>query len=83
MGIDELSDEDKLSVLRARKVQKFLSQPFFVAEPFTGSKGKYVKTEETIKGFKAIVNGECDDVPENAFYMVGNLDEALEKAKTL
>ncbi|HMT11530.1 MAG TPA: F0F1 ATP synthase subunit beta, partial [Ignavibacteria bacterium] len=83
LGIDELSDEDKLSVLRARKVQKFLSQPFFVAEPFTGSKGKYVKTEETIKGFKAIVNGECDDVPENAFYMVGNLDEALEKAKTL
>ncbi len=83
LGIDELSDEDKLAVQRARKVQKFLSQPFFVAEQFTGSKGKYVKIEESIKGFKAIVNGECDDVPENAFYMVGNLDEALEKAKTL
>ncbi len=83
LGIDELSDEDKLAVQRARKVQKFLSQPFFVAEQFTGSKGKYVKIEESIKGFKAIVNGECDDVPENAFYMVGNLEEALEKAKTL
>ncbi|MEO8513246.1 MAG: F0F1 ATP synthase subunit beta [Ignavibacteria bacterium] len=83
LGIDELSDEDKLAVQRARKVQKFLSQPFFVAEQFTGSKGKYVKIEESIKGFKAIVSGECDDVPENAFYMVGNLDEALEKAKTL
>ncbi len=83
LGIDELSDEDKLAVQRARKVQKFLSQPFFVAEQFTGSKGKYVKIEESIKGFKAIVSGECDNVPENAFYMVGNLDEALEKAKTL
>ena len=83
LGIDELSDDDKLAVQRARKVQKFLSQPFFVAEQFTGSKGKYVKIEESIKGFKAIVSGECDDVPENAFYMVGNLDEALEKAKTL
>lgn len=83
LGIDELSDEDKLAVQRARKVQKFLSQPFFVAEQFTGSKGKYVKIEESIKGFKAIVNGDCDDIPENAFYMVGNLDEALEKAKTL
>ncbi len=82
LGIDELSDEDKLAVQRARKVQKFLSQPFFVAEQFTGSKGKYVKIEESIKGFKAIVNGDCDDIPENAFYMVGNLDEALEKAKT-
>lgn len=83
LGIDELSDEDKLAVQRARKVQKFLSQPFFVAEQFTGSKGKYVKIDESIKGFKAIVSGECDDIPENAFYMVGNLDEALEKAKTL
>ncbi|MBZ0202325.1 MAG: F0F1 ATP synthase subunit beta, partial [Ignavibacteria bacterium] len=83
LGIDELSDEDKLAVQRARKVQKFLSQPFFVAEQFTGSKGKYVKIEESIKGFKAIVSGECDDIPENAFYMVGNLDEALEKAKSL
>jgi F-type H+-transporting ATPase subunit beta len=83
LGIDELSDEDKLAVQRARKVQKFLSQPFFVAEQFTGSKGKYVKIEESVKGFKAIVSGECDDIPENAFYMVGNLEEALEKAKTL
>jgi F-type H+-transporting ATPase subunit beta len=83
LGIDELSDEDKLAVLRARKVQKFLSQPLFVAEQFTGSKGKYVKIEDSIKGFKAIVNGECDDVPENAFYLVGTLEEALEKAKSL
>lgn len=83
LGIDELSDEDKIAVHRARKVQKFLSQPFFVAEQFTGTKGKYVKIEDSIKGFKAIVSGECDDVPENAFYMVGNLDEALEKAKRL
>lgn len=81
LGIDELSDEDKLAVSRARKVQKFLSQPFFVAEPFTGAKGKYVKLEDSIKGFKAIVNGECDSIPENAFYMVGTLEEALEKAK--
>jgi F-type H+-transporting ATPase subunit beta len=81
LGIDELSDEDKLAVSRARKVQKFLSQPFFVAEQFTGSKGKYVKLEDSIKGFKAIVSGECDDIPENAFYMVGTLEEALEKAK--
>lgn len=81
LGIDELSDEDKLAVSRARKVQKFLSQPFFVAEQFTGSNGKYVKLEDSIKGFKAIVSGECDDVPENAFYMVGTLEEAYEKAK--
>jgi F-type H+-transporting ATPase subunit beta len=81
LGIDELSDEDKLAVQRARKIQRFLSQPFFVAEQFTGSKGKYVKLEDSIKGFKAIVNGECDDIPENAFYMVGTLEEALEKAK--
>ena len=83
LGIDELSDEDKLAVQRARKVQKFLSQPFFVAEQFTGSKGKYVKLEDSIKGFKAIVSGECDNIPENAFYMVGTLDEALERAKTM
>lgn len=81
LGIDELSDEDKISVQRARKIQKFLSQPNFVAEQFTGIKGKYVKLEDSIKGFKAIVSGECDDVPENAFYMVGTLEEALEKAK--
>ena len=83
LGIDELSDEDKLSVQRARKIQKFLSQPFFVAEQFTGSKGKYVKLEDSIKGFKAIVSGECDDIPENAFYMVGTLEDALERAKSL
>jgi len=81
LGIDELSDEDKISVQRARKIQKFLSQPNFVAEQFTGIKGKYVKLEDSIKGFKAIVSGECDDIPENAFYMVGTLEEALEKAK--
>ena len=83
LGIDELSDVDKLAVQRARKIQRFLSQPFFVAEQFTGSKGKYVKLADSIKGFKAIVDGECDDIPENAFYMVGTLDEALEKAKTI
>ncbi|HEY3250886.1 MAG TPA: F0F1 ATP synthase subunit beta [Ignavibacteria bacterium] len=83
LGIDELSDEDKLAVQRARKIQRFLSQPNFVAEQFTGIKGKYVKLEDSIKGFKAVVEGECDDIPENAFYMVGTLDEALEKAKTL
>src|SRR3990172_1764047 len=75
LGIDELSDEDKLSVQRARKIQKFLSQPNFVAEQFTGITGKYVKLEDSIKGFKAIVDGECDDIPENAFYMAGALDE--------
>jgi F-type H+/Na+-transporting ATPase subunit beta len=83
LGIDELSDEDKLAVQRARKIQRFLSQPNFVAEQFTGIKGKYVKLEDSVKGFKAIVEGECDEIPENAFYMVGTLDEALEKAKTL
>lgn len=83
LGMDELSDEDKITVHRARKIQKFLSQPFFVAEQFTGTKGKYVKLADSIKGFKAIVNGECDDLPENAFYMVGTLEEAYEKAKTL
>jgi F-type H+-transporting ATPase subunit beta len=83
LGIDELSDEDKLSVQRARRIQKFLSQPNFVAEQFTGTAGKYVKLEDSIKGFKKIVEGECDDIPENAFYMVGTLEEALEKAKTL
>ncbi|MCX7878244.1 MAG: F0F1 ATP synthase subunit beta, partial [Ignavibacteria bacterium] len=83
LGMDELSDEDKITVQRARKIQKFLSQPFFVAEQFTGTKGKYVKLADSIKGFKAIVNGECDDLPENAFYMVGTIEEAYEKAKTL
>jgi F-type H+/Na+-transporting ATPase subunit beta len=82
LGIDELSEDDKLSVSRARKIQKFLSQPFFVAEQFTGFKGKYVPIAETIRGFKEIVDGTHDAVPEQAFYMVGTIDEALEKAKT-
>jgi len=83
LGMDELSDDDKLVVSRARKVEKFLSQPFHVAEAFTGSPGKYVKIEDTIKGFKGIVAGDYDDMPENAFYMVGNIDEAIEKAKKI
>ncbi|HED11935.1 MAG TPA: F0F1 ATP synthase subunit beta [Caldithrix abyssi] len=83
LGMDELSDEDKLVVARARKIQKFLSQPFFVAEQFTGTPGKYVKLEDTVKGFKGIVDGEYDDIPEQAFYMVGGIEEVLEKAKTL
>ena len=83
LGIDELSDQDKLIVMRARKIQCFLSQPFFVAEVFTGSPGKYVSLKETIRGFKAILNGEHDQLPEQAFYMVGAIDEAVTKAKTL
>ena len=83
LGMDELSDEDKLVISRARKVEKFLSQPFHVAEVFTGSPGKYVSIADTIKGFKGIVNGDYDDLPENSFYMVGNIDEAIEKAKKL
>src|SRR5687768_1946962 len=83
LGMDELSPEDKLAVSRARKIQRFLSQPFFVAEVFTGQKGKYVPLSDTIKGFKMIVNGECDALPEQAFYMVGGIEEAFEKAKTL
>lgn len=83
LGIDELSDEDKQIVSRARKIQKFFSQPFFVAEAFTGIKGKYVKLSDTIKGFKMILNGELDDLPEQAFYMVGTIEEAIEKAKVL
>jgi len=83
LGMDELSAEDKLVVSRARKIQRFLSQPFFVAEVFTGSSGKYVPLKETIRGFKMIVGGECDQLPEQAFYMVGAIDEAFEKAKTL
>ncbi len=81
LGMDELSEEDKLIVARARKIQRFLSQPFFVAEVFTGSPGKYVALKDTIAGFKAILNGECDDMPEQAFYMVGSIDEAREKAR--
>jgi F-type H+-transporting ATPase subunit beta len=83
LGIDELSEEDRLTVARARKVERFLSQPFFVAEIFTGSPGKYVSLEETIKGFTMIFAGELDDLPEQAFYLVGNIDEAIEKAETL
>jgi len=83
LGIDELSEEDRLTVARARKVERFLSQPFFVAEIFTGSPGKYVSLEDTIKGFKMIFNGELDDLPEQAFYLVGNIDEAIAKAETL
>lgn len=83
LGMDELSDDDKLTVERARKIQKFLSQPFFVAEVFTGSTGKYVKLKETIDGFKGIVEGNYDNIPEQAFYMVGGINEVIEKAKTL
>lgn len=83
LGMDELSEEDKLIVERARKIEKFLSQPFFVAEVFTGSPGKYISLEETITGFKGILEGKYDDLPENAFYMVGNIDEAIEKANKL
>jgi F-type H+-transporting ATPase subunit beta len=81
LGMDELSEEDKLTVSRARKIQRFLSQPFFVAEVFTGSPGKYVSLKETIAGFKGIINGDYDSLPEQAFYMVGTIDEAIEKAK--
>ena len=83
LGIDELSEEDRLTVARARKVERFLSQPFFVAEIFTGSPGKYVSLEETIKGFQMVLTGELDDLPEQAFYLVGNIDEAIAKAETL
>jgi F-type H+-transporting ATPase subunit beta len=81
LGMDELAPDDKLTVARARKIQRFLSQPFHVAEVFTGSPGKYVSLAETIRGFKMIVAGECDHLPEQAFYMVGTIDEAFEKAK--
>ena len=81
--MDELSEDDKLAVARARKVERFLSQPFFVAEVFTGSPGKYVSLEDSIKGFNGILNGDYDDLPEQAFYMVGTIEEAIEKAKTM
>ena len=81
--MDELAPEDKLTVARARKIQRFLSQPFNVAKVFTGQDGKIVPLAETIRGFKMIVNGEADHLPEQAFYMVGSIDEAFEKAKTL
>nr|YP_010537168.1 ATP synthase CF1 subunit beta [Lithodesmioides polymorpha]UYC30955.1 ATP synthase CF1 subunit beta [Lithodesmioides polymorpha] len=83
LGIDELSEEDRLTVARARKIERFLSQPFFVAEIFTGSPGKYVSLEETIKGFTMVLKGELDELPEQAFYLVGNIDEAIAKAETL
>lgn len=83
LGMDELSEEDKLVVSRARKIQRFLSQPFFVAEVFTGAPGKYVQLKDTIKGFKGLISGEFDELPEQAFYMVGTIDEAIEKSKTL
>ena len=81
--MDELSPEDKLAVARARKIQRFLSQPFHVAKVFTGSPGKYVSLKDTIQGFKMIVNGECDHLPEQVFYMVGTIEEAMEKAKKI
>ena len=81
--MDELSEEDKLTVNRARKIQRFLSQPFFVAEQFSGTKGKYVKLEDSIKGFKEIIDGKHDDLPEQAFYMVGTIEDAVEKAKQM
>jgi F-type H+-transporting ATPase subunit beta len=81
--MDELSEEDKLTVARARKIQRFLSQPFFVAQQFTGTEGKYVKLPDTIRGFKEIVEGKHDDLPEQAFYMVGGIEEAVERAKKL
>ena len=83
LGLDELSEEDRLTVARARKVERFLSQPFFVAEVFTGSPGKYVSLAESIQGFKMILGGELDDLPEQSFYLVGNIDEAVEKAAKL
>ncbi len=83
LGMDELSEEDKLVVSRARKIQRFLSQPFFVAEVFTGSAGKYVPVKDTIASFKQILDGEMDQYPEQAFYMVGGIDEVAEKAKSL
>ena len=83
LGMDELSEDDKLTVQRARKIQRFLSQPFAVAETFTGTPGKYVPLKETVSGFKAIVAGEYDHLPEQAFYMVGPIEEAEERGKTL
>jgi len=83
LGLDELSEEDRLTVARARKIERFLSQPFFVAEVFTGSPGKYVSLAESIQGFNMIFSGELDDLPEQAFYLVGNIDEVVEKAAKL
>ena len=83
LGMEELNEADKLTVSRARKVQRFLSQPFFVAEQFTGQPGKYVSLQDTIKGFKEILEGKHDDLPESAFYMVGSIDEAVAKGKKM
>jgi len=83
LGMDELSEEDKLVVARARKIQRFLSQPFHVAEVFTGSPGKFVALEDTIKGFKGICEGKYDDLPESAFYMVGTIEEVVDKARKM
>jgi F-type H+-transporting ATPase subunit beta len=83
LGIDELSDEDKLTVNRARRIQRFLSQPNFVAEQFTGTPGEYVRLEDTIKGFQEIIEGKHDDLPEQAFYMVGTIEQAVQKARQL
>ena len=83
LGLDELSEDDKLTVARARKIQRFFSQPFFVGEQFTGLKGEYVKIEDTIKGFREILEGKCDDMPEQSFYMVGTIEQAREKAKKM
>jgi F-type H+-transporting ATPase subunit beta len=83
LGMDELSEEDKIIVSRARKIQRFLSQPFFVAAQFTGTEGKFVPVAETVKGFGEIIEGKHDDLPEQAFYMVGGIDEVVEKAKRL
>jgi F-type H+/Na+-transporting ATPase subunit beta len=83
LGIEELSEDDKLTVARARKVQKFLSQPFHVAEQFTGFKGKYVKIADTVRGFKGIIEGKYDDIPEQAFYMKGGIEEVLEAAEQM
>src|SRR5215510_10419193 len=81
LGMDELSTEDRIIVARARKIQRFFSQPFFVAEKFTGTPGRYVPIKETVRGFKMILDGECDDIPEQTFYMTGSIDDVLEKAK--
>jgi F-type H+-transporting ATPase subunit beta len=83
LGMEELSEEDKVTVHRARKVQRFLSQPFYVAENFTGVKGKYVPVKETVRGFKAIIDGEMDEYPEAAFFNVGTIEDVIEKAKTM
>jgi F-type H+-transporting ATPase subunit beta len=83
LGIDELSEDDKLTVARARKIQRFLSQPFHVAEQFTGLKGKFVSLEDTVRGFKELVSGKHDDLPEQAFYLVGGIEEAVERAANM